>query len=312
MNPIYSLAISIYAKSFAKHCKENDKPRMSKLTLPQGIHQEGHFYTEEKDHYKSYFYFYPEDKDPLTLSLIIDIHGGGWVYGDKELNQPFCMTLAKLGFAVLDLSYPLLPKADNLTQIRNLVKGINHAYNHKDEYRIPFGNVTLTGDSAGGMMAPIVYGTSQHPLLKELTDGGILCGIGALVLNHPGGYTDNVASSVGMTGISARFGNKMFRHALYGKWKKNPYYDLVSDFDLLAKNVSFPRTMVITSIKDDILYHGAIRQKETLMKNGVDVTFFEGTKDPATHVFNVAFVDSEAGVECNEAIRDFILHDKNK
>lgn len=312
MNPIYKFAFSIYANKFRKGCKKNDAPYLNSVILPDGIHEEEHFYTEGNDHYQSYFYFYPEEKDPLTLPLIIDIHGGGWVYGDKELNKPFCMTLASMGFAVLDISYPLLPDGDNLNQIKNIVRAINHAYMHREEYHVPFKYVTLTGDSAGGMMAPIVYGTHVHPLLKELTDGGMIPSVQSLVLNHPGGYTKNVASSVGMKGIAAYFGNKIFRQALYGKWKKNPYFDLVSDFNSYIKNVSLPRTMVITSVKDDILYGGATKQKEALENEGVDVTFFVGTKDPAFHVFNVARVNSEAAIECNCAIRDFILRGMDK
>ena len=34
------------------------------------------------------------------LPVILNVHGGGWVYGDKELYQYYCMSLAQHGFAV--------------------------------------------------------------------------------------------------------------------------------------------------------------------------------------------------------------------
>ena len=33
-----------------------------------------------------------------------DVHGGGWVYGDKQTYQYYCMSLAEKGFAVVNFS----------------------------------------------------------------------------------------------------------------------------------------------------------------------------------------------------------------
>ena len=44
------------------------------------------------------------------LPVIISVHGGGWVYGDKEVYQFYCMSLAERGFAVVNFSYRLAPE----------------------------------------------------------------------------------------------------------------------------------------------------------------------------------------------------------
>ena len=36
-----------------------------------------------------------------NLPVYIDVHGGGFVYGYKELNRNFCIALARRGFAVI-------------------------------------------------------------------------------------------------------------------------------------------------------------------------------------------------------------------
>ena len=41
------------------------------------------------------------------LPVIMSVHGGGWVYGDKEVYQFYCMSLAQRGFAVVNYSYRL-------------------------------------------------------------------------------------------------------------------------------------------------------------------------------------------------------------
>ena len=44
------------------------------------------------------------------LPVIVSVHGGGWVYGDKERYQYYCMSLAQHGFAVVNYTYRLAPK----------------------------------------------------------------------------------------------------------------------------------------------------------------------------------------------------------
>ncbi|MGB4661825.1 MAG: alpha/beta hydrolase, partial [Mobilitalea sp.] len=45
------------------------------------------------------------------LPVIVIVHGGGWVYGDKEVYQFYGMNLAQRGFAVVNFSYRLAPEA---------------------------------------------------------------------------------------------------------------------------------------------------------------------------------------------------------
>ena len=42
--------------------------------------------------------------------LVIDIHGGGLIYGTKALNRDFTLHLAEQGFAVASLDYRLVPQ----------------------------------------------------------------------------------------------------------------------------------------------------------------------------------------------------------
>ena len=44
------------------------------------------------------------------LPVIVNVHGGGWVYGTKEVYQFYCMSLAQMGFAVVNYNYRLAPE----------------------------------------------------------------------------------------------------------------------------------------------------------------------------------------------------------
>ena len=51
----------------------------------------------------------PKDTEG-KLPVLLNIHGGAWVYADKKVYAPYCMYLATQGFAVVNASYRLAPK----------------------------------------------------------------------------------------------------------------------------------------------------------------------------------------------------------
>ena len=51
----------------------------------------------------------PKDTEG-NLPVIVSVHGGGWVYGDKELYQYYCMSIAQRGFALVNFTYRLAPE----------------------------------------------------------------------------------------------------------------------------------------------------------------------------------------------------------
>ena len=42
--------------------------------------------------------------------IIVNVHGGGYVYGSKEIYKRYCMDLARRGFVVANINYRLAPK----------------------------------------------------------------------------------------------------------------------------------------------------------------------------------------------------------
>lgn len=88
-----------------------------------------------------------------TTPVYIDIHGGGFVYGYKDLNRNFCTNLAKQGFAVFSISYRPAPETDFLGQMEDTAAAFRWIREHRDDYPIAQDQVFLTGDSAGGTLA---------------------------------------------------------------------------------------------------------------------------------------------------------------
>ena len=84
------------------------------------------------------------------LPVIISVHGGGWVYGDKECYQWYCMRLAQRGFAVVNFSYRLAPEAKFPSSMQDTEKVFQFVADNAAQYGFDTENVFAVGDSAGG------------------------------------------------------------------------------------------------------------------------------------------------------------------
>lgn len=98
--------------------------------------------------------YLPSNRTDHKLPVIVNIHGGGWVYGTKETYQFYCMALAKEGFAVINANYRLAPDVvypGELDDINRVFHWAAKAENAK-QYQLDLNNVFIVGDSAGGQM----------------------------------------------------------------------------------------------------------------------------------------------------------------
>ena len=73
----------------------------------------------------------PEAKRPMLLQ----IHGGGWVYGDKERQgQPLMAELASRGWVCFAINYRLCPKATFEDLVVDVKRAIGFIREHALEY----------------------------------------------------------------------------------------------------------------------------------------------------------------------------------
>ncbi|WP_367007146.1 alpha/beta hydrolase [Streptococcus sp. ZY19097] len=87
------------------------------------------------------------------VPTIINIHGGGWVYGTKETYQFFGLSLAKEGFAFVNFNYQLAPEVEFPGELDDVNRAMHWVGKHSDDYDLDLNNVFIIGDSAGGQMA---------------------------------------------------------------------------------------------------------------------------------------------------------------
>ena len=97
------------------------------------------------------------------LPTIVSIHGGGWVYGDKELYQYYTMSLAQRGFAVVNFSYRLAPESKFPAQMEDIASVFDWVHAHAEQYGMDVDNLFAVGDSAGAHLLGLYCDACTNP-----------------------------------------------------------------------------------------------------------------------------------------------------
>lgn len=108
-------------------------------------------------------------KDVNTCQpTIVNIHGGGWVYGNKEIYQFYCMSLAQRGFTVVNFNYRLAPENKYPAALEDINSVFCFLKEHGKEYYVDTENLLVVGDSAGGQLASHYLTIFTNPEFAKL------------------------------------------------------------------------------------------------------------------------------------------------
>jgi acetyl esterase/lipase len=95
---------------------------------------------------------------------VLQIHGGGWVIGDKrEQGLPLLQHLATNGWVGINANYRLSPRAAFPDHLIDLKKAIAWYREHAEEHGADPNFLCVTGGSAGGHLCALVALTANDP-----------------------------------------------------------------------------------------------------------------------------------------------------
>jgi acetyl esterase/lipase len=99
---------------------------------------------------KGDLYFKPElvsknEKNPVVLY----IHGGGFIKGDKKHRVTVSEYYANEGCYVFSINYRLPPEVDIIGQISDCIDALNYIEMLAQDYNLDLNNIFITGDSSG-------------------------------------------------------------------------------------------------------------------------------------------------------------------
>ena len=137
----------------------SDHLRDRKIPLPEGVICHCNIAYAEGQLLDVY---YPEGtRSPLPT--IVSIHGGGYVYGSKEIYRRYGMDLARRGFAFVNFNYRLAPKWRFPAPLENTNAVMEWLCRYAKQYYLDPERVIIVGDSAGAQLASQYAAIVQSP-----------------------------------------------------------------------------------------------------------------------------------------------------
>lgn len=230
-------------------------------------------------------------KTDEKMPVVFNIHGGGFVRGDKKHRKSLAHLYADKGWFVVNINYRLSPQYAFPAIAEDCLHAIDYLHTLAKDYNIDLDKVVITGDSSGGCAAVYTTDLLTNPELRsrlgmptvDIKPAGLLsfCGIyellSALELKIPFGMVKCIAE--GFLGFKFTEG--------YANKTEYKYFNEVSPTNWV--NANFPKTMLTMSHQDvfckgqgEILY-------QRLKDLGVDVRECHSTKFIDNHCYHFNF-----------------------
>lgn len=285
-------ALPMDAKLLRAMFKKNDDIRDAGLTTPEDITRFDDL-AYGPDPMQVLDIYCPKGTEG-ALPTIVSIHGGGYVYGDKERYQYYCMSLAQRGFTVVNFSYPLAPEHRFPEHLINTNAAIAFAVDHAAQYHVDPDNVFIVGDSAGAQMNCQYTAAVANPEYAQL-----------LGLTIPAIRLRAVALNCGMYDRTAAGDDGASNWYLGPKKERTPL--VMEQMDVLKYiDGRYPPSFIMSAVKDFLLPNAA-PMAEFLTGKGVENELHiygeDGVNDLG-HVFHCDMRSADAK-QCNDEECDF-------
>ncbi len=223
--------------------------------------------------------------NPQRLPLYVNMHGGGFVLGNAEIDDPFMQDLAlKAIVKIISVDYSLSPEFPFPKALHECYAVVKYAKEHPDEFGIDPDRIAIGGQSAGGNLSTGICLLDNER--KQL-------GIKGLVLDYPplDLYTEAGQKPL-PKGALPIFLCRIF-DACYCNDSTKRNNPLISPVYATVDDVSaFPPTLVISACFDSLCGEDELF-RDKLIEAGVPV---KHKRFNAKHGFNL-----EPGTDADES-----------
>jgi acetyl esterase len=207
--------------------------------------------------------------DERVLPLFVNLHGGGFVMGSPEMDDPFMPRLAeRAGVKIISVDYALAPHRSFPAPLDDCLAVLDYAKERAEELRIDPACFAVGGHSAGGCLAAAICvknaESGELPIKAAILDYPVVdCLTNPLERPRGKGLVSRVFLSPDM---AAFFGASYCSDA---DERSNPLVSPI--FASREQLAAFPPTLIITAGKDT-LRQEAERFAGLLRRAGARVT----------------------------------------
>lgn len=252
------------------------------------------YYKDDGDLYHNFDIYYGNSSRNL-LPTVVNVHGGGLVYGTKEICKQACVYMAKFGFNVANINYRLLPDVTLRDQIKDVIDGLTYIYENSHRLNLRSDKIFLTSDSAGSFLTLAALALMKDENFREIF------GIKAKDIKISG-----MALISPMTGLlksgSLSLINEPARRGL--TQDQIPFTD---DILKALANTILPPTIITTS-EEDFIRDQALSIKNFLDERNIKNIFLDFKKTdshPLGHGFAITHPDLEESGQVFMEINNF-------
>lgn len=116
--------------------------------------------------------WYPPAETPVKNGIFIYMHGGGFLFGDKQSGDPLAKTkgiagilrkVCEEGYITVSLNYCFAPEYTFPSQLYQLNEALSFLTDNQDQYSLNMDRIILGGSSAGADMTGIYCAALYNP-----------------------------------------------------------------------------------------------------------------------------------------------------
>ena len=277
----------------------NDQKRIDSQTPPENVDVHSDISYIDDGKWQHLLDVYTPAGNTESLPIIVDNHGGGWMYGTKLIKKYYNMTLAQKGYVVFSINYTLIPDCDIAAQLQDCMAALAWIKKNAKSYHGNLRELYITGDSAGGFLAAYVTMLYNSDVLCEAFDSvSPKLNIRGLGLTCPVCYLD-VKGTVGL----------YTRQMLIGNYEASKYHRLVN-LDRALRYSSLPPTYLITCGGDLPAKKATFKAYEDLEDAGVKCKLKYLPDKKLQHVFCITDPFAPISQEVNEDMLKYFKANK--
>lgn len=248
------------------------------------------------------YYYYPLLDNLYEYPVMIYIHGGGFVGGDKKYRRALGAWFASLGFFTIVINYSLCDNAKFPMQIRECVDALNHVENIKDKYRLDCTKIFVSGDSAGAYYAAMLGAVASTQRLQIEFGVHTETKISALILNCGIYDLKSAMSNKSTAGLCDRICYD-YTGVHVKDIEQSEFYPIISPYNLIDSD--FPETFLIHAKNDVFCKSQGNLFKSRLLERGIKFHEYYSVSAQDNHCFSLNW-RAQSSVKVMKAIKDYL------